>query len=227
MYGSKDCSKVLRETCNSGPCPRQYRWKWRRKSKKETQPLPPAPPLPPYEEENWEEEMGIVETYGFAPYGLFHGGWCSVIPNWRRHFAETEVLEDLFSPEDVDRVALQGLTLNQPPCPPHPQTATDYSPATHHQAPIKWVCHIICIVKEQFVDAEDYFPAVANCRPLPPSTPSVGETCLWPALHNAHSQEERVQTFLLSLCLWTTKCKVNCISICTSLSSAVWDSAQL
>jgi hypothetical protein len=31
--------------------------------------LLPASPLPPYEEENWEEEMGIVETYGFAPYG--------------------------------------------------------------------------------------------------------------------------------------------------------------
>ncbi|KAM9491528.1 uncharacterized protein ACWYII_003694 isoform 1-T6 [Salvelinus alpinus] len=133
----------------------RYRWKWRKKSHKNPQPLPPAPPLPPYEEENWEEEMGIVETYGFAPYGLFHGGWCSVIPNWRTHFAETEVLEDFFSPEDVDRVTLQGLTLNQAPCPPHPQTATDYSPATHHQAPIKWVRHIIRIVKEQFVDAED------------------------------------------------------------------------
>ena len=47
----------------------RYRWKWRKKSQKKTQPLPPAPPLPPYEEENWEDEMGIVETYGFAPYG--------------------------------------------------------------------------------------------------------------------------------------------------------------
>lgn len=104
--------------------PFRYRWKWRKKSKKKT---PPAPPLPSYEEENWEEEIGSFETYGFAPYG----------------------------PEDVDRVALQGLTLNQTPCPPHPQTATDYSPATHHQAPVKWVRHIIRSVEEQFVDAED------------------------------------------------------------------------
>ncbi|KAK6300498.1 hypothetical protein J4Q44_G00285960 [Coregonus suidteri] len=107
--------------------PSRYRWKWRKKSKKNPLPLPPAPPLPQYEEENWEEEIGIVETYGFAPYG----------------------------PEDVDSVALQGLTLNQTPCPPHPQTAADYSPATHHQAPVKWVRHINRIMEEQFVDAVD------------------------------------------------------------------------
>ena len=54
----------------------------------------------------------------------------------------------------------------------------------------------------------------------PPSTQSVGEASLWPALHNAHGQEECVQIFLCSLCCWTTKCKVNCIGIC-------WDSDRL
>lgn len=55
-----------------------------------------------------------------------------------------------------------------------------------------------------------------GCRwgPLPPS---VGEASLGPALQNAHGQEEHVQTFIRSLCCWTTKCKVNCIGICTYL----------
>ncbi|KAL1005957.1 hypothetical protein UPYG_G00066130 [Umbra pygmaea] len=108
-------------------------------SKTSLLPLPQPLPSPPDVEEDWDEVCALPpaltsspileenweeDTYGFTPYG----------------------------PEDVASMVLQELNLGHAPDPP--QTASDFTPSTQHQAPIRWVRHIRHIVEEQFDDAE-------------------------------------------------------------------------
>ncbi|KAK9540038.1 hypothetical protein VZT92_002512 [Zoarces viviparus] len=123
---------ILSPTTKSHWRLRRERFKsWKRNSTVFGREKPPL--MPPREEEDWEKEIMEVtlndwekNCYGVEPYG----------------------------PQDVIHFSFRDSTLQQTDTVGLPVTA-DYSPAAHHQHPVRWFCYSTPTEQDQFMDADE------------------------------------------------------------------------